>query len=137
MKLSFLTLTLLFLPAMVWAQGVSSDEALQIAERFFAQQSSSANAKTRRVAKVESMSVSYTASKKSGDAALYVINRGDNDGFVVVSGIANTDILCWVGATGARSNMTRHLSNSKVCWKHIAKPTRNAQQQKVSRLKVL
>lgn len=97
MKLSFLTLTLLFLPAMVWAQGVSSDEALQIAERFFAQQSSSANAKTRRVAKVESMSVSYTASKKSGDAALYVINRGDNDGFVVVSGTANTDypVLGW------------------------------------------
>lgn len=97
MKKTTLMLALVLLPTLLWAQSVSQNEALQIAERFFAQQSSSTNAQTRRAAKVEEMSVSYTATKEGGNAALYVINRGSDDGFVVVSGSANTDypVLGW------------------------------------------
>ena len=97
MKKTTLMLALVLLPTLLWAQSVSQNEALQIAERFFAQQSSSTNAQTRREAKVEEMSVSYTATKEGGNAALYVINRGSDDGFVVVSGSANTDypVLGW------------------------------------------
>lgn len=97
MKKTTLILALALFPILMWAQSVSQNEALEIAERFFAQQPSSTNAKTRRVAKVEGMSVSYTATKEGGKAALYVINRGDHGGFVVVSGTANTDypVLGW------------------------------------------
>ena len=68
----------------MWAQDVNQEEALRIAEQFFAQRSSSAQTNTRRAAKTDVMSVSYAAPKESGNAALYVINRGDDDGFVVV-----------------------------------------------------
>ena len=81
----------------MWAQDVNQEEALRIAEQFFAQRSSSAQTNTRRAPKTDVMSVSYTASKESGNAALYVINRGGDDGFVVVNGNANTGhpVLGW------------------------------------------
>ena len=74
MKKTTLILALALSPILMWAQSVSQNEALEIAERFFAQQPSSTNAKTRRVAKVEEMSVSYTATKEGGDYK--PLNRG-------------------------------------------------------------
>ena len=98
MRKILLTMALMLVACVtMWAQEVNQEEALRIAEQFFAQRSSSAQTNTRRAAKTDVMSVSYAAPKESGNAALYVINRGDDDGFVVVNGNANTDypVLGW------------------------------------------
>ena len=100
MKNLFITLTLALLPALVWAQDVSHDEAMQIAAHFFSQQSQStdpATAYSRRAVKTDAMSVAYTSLREGSKAALYVINRGDNGGFVVVSGRSDTSypVLGW------------------------------------------
>ena len=92
LKTKFLFLLMLLFVSSAWADSVGPDEALQIAEHFFGQQSSA-----RRGVKAETIRVSYTSLNKSGEAALYVINRGVNGGFVVVSGERNTDypVLGW------------------------------------------
>jgi len=101
MKHLFITLTLALLPVLVWAQDVSRDKAMQIAAHFFSQQSQStdpATAHSRRAVKTDAMSVAYTSFRENSNAAaLYVINRGNNDGFVVVSGRSDTDhpVLGW------------------------------------------
>ncbi len=98
MKQLFLTLALVLLPAIAGAERVDSDEALQIAERFFAQQSSSAESSSvHRAAKADAMSIAYTSFQKSGEVALYVINRGGDSGFVLVSADGDTDhpVLGW------------------------------------------
>jgi hypothetical protein len=98
MKQLFLTLALVLLPAIAGAERVDSDEALQIAERFFAQQSSSAESSSvHRAAKADAISVAYTSFQKSGEVALYVINRGGDSGFVLVSADGDTDhpVLGW------------------------------------------
>ncbi|MBO4216058.1 MAG: C10 family peptidase [Bacteroidaceae bacterium] len=98
MRKILLTMALMLVACVtMWAQDVNQEEALRIAEQFFAQRSSSAQTNTRRAAKTDVMSVSYAAPKESGNAALYVINRGDDGGFVVVNGNVNTDypVLGW------------------------------------------
>ena len=97
MKQFILLLALVFLPAMVWAKGVGSDEALRIAEHFFTQMPSSAKTDARRAAKTDVMRVAYTSLRERDEVALYVINRGDDGGFVIVSATDDTDrpILGW------------------------------------------
>ena len=100
MKQLSLTLTLVLLPIMMWARGVDQEEALQIAERFFAQRSTTTESSSaqvvRRAAKTDEMRVAYTSLRDNGEAALYVINYG-GDGFVLVSGDDNTSypVLGW------------------------------------------
>jgi hypothetical protein len=90
MKQRLLTFTLALLPLLVWADGVGRDEALRIAEHFFAQQSS------RRAIKADQMHVAYTG-RAGEEAAFYVVNCGDNAGFVIVSGNKDTNhpVLGW------------------------------------------
>lgn len=90
MKQRLLTFTLALLPLLVWADGVGRDEALRIAEHFFAQQSS------RRAIKADQMHVAYTG-RAGEEAAFYVVNSGDNAGFVIVSGNKDTNhpVLGW------------------------------------------
>lgn len=100
-----LTVTLLLatlLPATTRAQGVSRNEALQIAERFFARQplpseAAAAKANARRSVKSETMRVAFAATRDDGKAALYVVNCGENDGFVIVSADGKTShpVLGW------------------------------------------
>ena len=84
------------------AEDVSRDEALRIAERFFAQQLSSAetsSAKTNAqcAVKNEPMRVAYISLQEGDKTTLYVINRGENSGFVIVSADEDTNhpVLGW------------------------------------------
>lgn len=102
LKRLFTLLAIVSQTAMIWAQGVSRDEALQIAERFFAQQpmpteTSAAKTNLRRNVQKEDMRVAFTATKDDGKDALYVINSGEDSGFVIVSTDDKTDhpVLGW------------------------------------------
>ena len=100
MKQLSLTLTLVLLPIMMWARGVDQEEALEIAERFFAKRSTTTESSSAQVvrsdAKTDEMRVAYTSLRDNGEAALYVINY-DGVGFVLVSGDDNTSypVLGW------------------------------------------
>lgn len=79
----------------VWADEVNAYQALQIATRFFAHLPSStktsSSSAARRAAGTDMMRVAYTSQRDNGKAALYIINRGVDDGFVIVLGDDNTD----------------------------------------------
>lgn len=86
----------LVLPMVAGAQkDISAEKALTIAEHFFAGQP--ASAKARKGAKASAMKVAYTSLRKGGEAALYVINRGGDNGFVLVSADGDSDhpVLGW------------------------------------------
>ena len=96
MKKVLLLLMVLVLPMVAGAQkDISAEQALTIAEHFFAGQP--ASAKARKGAKASAMKVAYTSLRKGGEAALYVVNRGDDSGFVLVSADSDTDhpVLGW------------------------------------------
>lgn len=100
-KLLTTLLVLLAFVTGVWADEVNANQALQIATRFFAHLPSStktsSSSAARRAAGTDMMRVAYTSQRDNGKAALYVINRGVDDGFVIVLGDDNTDqpILGW------------------------------------------
>lgn len=88
----------LVLPMVANAQNdISAEQALDIAKRFFGGLSAPAKASARNGAKANAMQVAYTSLRKGGEAALYVINRGGDSGFVLVSADGNTDhpVLGW------------------------------------------
>ncbi len=92
MKKILLPLLGLVMVTSLWADNISEEQAKQIAAEFFGQSSSA-----RRAIKTDKMRVAYTTRQKSGDAALYVVNLGDENGFVLVSAYANADhpVLGW------------------------------------------
>ena len=100
-RLLSLLLLALGLSSEVWAKSIDNEEALQIATRFFAHLPSStetsSSSAARRTANTDMMRVAYTSHRDDGEAALYVINRGVDDGFIIVSGDDNTDhpVLGW------------------------------------------
>ena len=88
----------LVLPMVANAQNdISAEQALDIAKRFFGELSAPAKASARNGAKANAMQVAYTSLRKGGEAALYVINRGGDSGFVLVSAEGDTDhpVLGW------------------------------------------
>lgn len=86
-----------FMAGSLRADDISVEQALGIAERFFAGQHASAKVNARSGAKASAMNVAYTSYRQGDKVALYVINRGSNDGFVLVSAESDTDypVLGW------------------------------------------
>ena len=86
-----------FLAGSLRADDISVEQALGIAERFFAEQHASAKVNARSGAKASAMNVAYTSYRQGGEAALYVINRSGDSGFVLVSAESDTDhpVLGW------------------------------------------
>lgn len=95
--LTFFTLHSSLFTQKVVADDISVEQAMGIAERFFAEKNASPKASARRSTKADAMRVAYTSVRESGKAALYVINRGSDSGFVLVSAEGDTDypILGW------------------------------------------
>jgi hypothetical protein len=93
----FSFLIVFLLAGTLQADDISAEKALSIAERFFAGQPASTKANARSSAKASTMNVAYTSLRKSGSTALYVINRGSDEGFVLVSADSDTDrpVLGW------------------------------------------
>lgn len=93
----FSFLIVFLLAGTLQADDISAEKALSIAERFFAGQPASTKANARSSAKASTMNVAYTSLRKSGSTALYVINRGSDEGFVLVSADGDTDrpVLGW------------------------------------------
>ena len=97
MKQRLTILSLLFLLTTgLWAENVSKEKAMQIAEQFFA--GNSALSKPTKVkgenlgmVRDHVMEVAYTSYLDNGKAALFVINRGNQEGFVIVSGTTETN----------------------------------------------
>lgn len=129
MKKLCITLTLSFIHVMVWANGVNRDEAIRIAERFFSMQTSSAESSTaRRAVNAGAMTIAYTLTRNEDETALYVINRGNNGGFVVVSGYDDTNypILGW------SDNGTFDYDKAPVQLKDLLKAYSHAGRQRVT-----
>lgn len=86
-----------FMAGSLRADDISVEQAMGIAERFFAGQHASAKVNARSGAKASAMNVAYTSYRQGDKVALYVINRGSNDGFALVSAESDTDhpVLGW------------------------------------------
>jgi hypothetical protein len=93
--LSFLIVFLL--TGSLLADDISVEQAMGIAERFFAENHASPKDNARSNAKTGAMKVAYTSFREGGKAALYVINRGGDSGFVLVSAESDTNhpVLGW------------------------------------------
>ena len=90
MKKSILfLLTVALMSSSAWAASVSESQALDIAQRF-------ANAGTAKLkAKPNSeLRLAHAATSKSGKPDYYVFNRGEGDGFIIVSGEDRVESVC-------------------------------------------
>lgn len=87
-----LSLVLLAVNA-AWADDISVEQALQIASRFSAipTQGGAARAKSAKATTVEPRLAHAVKSKTSQKDNVYVINLGDNQGFVIVAGDDGAD----------------------------------------------
>ncbi len=79
----------------------SEKEALQEAVSFFR-----SNPSVRRAAGTSTaLKYAYSAVQANGEAAFYVFNRGENEGFVMVSAESNTPTIIGYSETGERSRV--------------------------------
>lgn len=91
-RLFYLLLIVLWSTPMVWADDISAEQAMNIARQFVIQDAR-ANARRQAMGKKAEPSLAYAVkSRTTQKDNVYVINLGEDQGFVIVSGDDRADV---------------------------------------------